>query len=520
MTKPQAIFRLILPVAALLSLSAINISCSKSIPSTETLVPITPAAPDSNAGTWKMIVLTGPTQVAVTAPVPTTDPGYQAELASIKTAQANLTDAQKTSIAYWSAGGVLRWNEILRELVARADLPPAPNANGTYPAPDPNNPFNYPTYPFSNPPYAARAYSYVSVAQYDALKAAWYYKYLYNRPSPSKVDPTIQSLMPTTGIPSYPSEDAVEAGVNLALLKLLFPTSIDEITQDAADQQQAALLSGRASPSDIAAGVALGQAVAAVFAARASTDGMKAATGNAALWQSLYNNTAARGEIPWVSQENPARPPMLPLFGQVKAWMMTPANILAERPGPPPSTSSAQMSTELNEVRSTVNNLTRDQLATVYKWSDGVSTVTPPGHWNTIAVPYIEAAQMSEVRTARVFALLDMALHDAAVACWDTKYAYFNPRPSQLDPTIKVQTGLPNFPSYESGHSVFSAAGADVLSYLFPSGASYFQSQQQEAAMSRLYAGIHFRSDINVGMAHGTVVGEYTVRFAKNDGSQ
>jgi membrane-associated phospholipid phosphatase len=178
------------------------------------------------------------------------------------------------------------------------------------------------------------------------------------------------------------------------------------------------------------------------------------------------------------------------------------------------------MAAETTEVRNTVNNLTRDQLATVYKWADGVSTVTPPGHWNAIAVPYIEKAQMSEVRTARTFALLNMALHDAAVGCWEAKYHYFNPRPSQLSPDIKVQTGLPNFPAYVSGHSDFSAAAADVLEYLFPDGASYFDAQQQEAAMSRLYAGIHYRSDIEVGMQHGKKIGDFTVNFAKTDGAQ
>jgi membrane-associated phospholipid phosphatase len=184
-----------------------------------------------------------------------------------------------------------------------------------------------------------------------------------------------------------------------------------------------------------------------------------------------------------------------------------------------PSTSSTQMQTELTEVRNTVNNLTRDQLATVYKWADGVSTVTPPGHWNAIAAPYVSAANYSEVRAARAFALLNMAMHDAVVGCWDTKYTYFNPRPSQLDPSIKVMTGLPNFPSYVSGHSDFSAAGADVLSYLFPQSGTYFDSQKKEAAMSRLYAGIHYRSDIEVGLAHGQRIGEYTVNFAKADGA-
>ena len=210
---------------------------------------------------------------------------------------------------------------------------------------------------------------------------------------------------------------------------------------------------------------------------------------------------------------------MLPLFGQVKAWMLTSTDIVNERAAPPPSTSSTQMKTELAEVKSTVNNLTRDQLATVYKWADGVSTPTPPGHWDAIAAPYISAASYSEVRSARVYALLNMALHDAGVTCWDTKYFYFSPRPSQLDPEIKVQTGLPNFPSYVSGHSDFSAAASDVLSYLFPSGATYFNAQAQEAAMSRLYGGIHYRSDIAVGLAQGQRIGDYTVRFAKSDGA-
>ena len=79
---------------------------------------------------------------------------------------------------------------------------------------------------------------------------------------------------------------------------------------------------------------------------------------------------------------------MLPLFGQVKAWMLTPADIVSVRPGPPPSTSSDQMKQETAAVKSAVEHLTRSQLATVYKWNDGANSVTPPGHWNAIAVPY------------------------------------------------------------------------------------------------------------------------------------
>jgi membrane-associated phospholipid phosphatase len=112
-----------------------------------------------------------------------------------------------------------------------------------------------------------------------------------------------------------------------------------------------------------------------------------------------------------------------------------------------------------------------------------------------------------------------MAMHDAAVACWDTKFAYFNPRPSQLDPDIRTVIGLPNFPSYISGHSTYSAAAADVLSYIFPAGASAFDSLKEEAAISRLYGGIHYRSDIEIGKTVGKRVGDYTIRFATGDGA-
>ena len=94
------------------------------------------------------------------------------------------------------------------------------------PFPSAANPFDYPQFPFSNPPYAARAYAYVSAAQYDALIACWYYKKLYNRPAPYKVDSTINvstTLITKSDLPSYPSEDAVLAGVTAEMMKLLFP---------------------------------------------------------------------------------------------------------------------------------------------------------------------------------------------------------------------------------------------------------------------------------------------------------
>ena len=517
MTAPGSALRAVSSLSLLLAFGLA--ACGKALP-TQDDPAASPTSPDANAGSWRMIVLGSPADVPVAAPAPPSSASYEAELASIRGAQATLTDDQRRNIDYWAAGAVMRWNEILRELVARADLPPAPRPDGTYPVPDSENPFADPSFPFGNPPYAARAYSYVTVAQYEALKVAWHYKYLYNRPAPSAVDTGIQALMPATGVPAYPSEDAVVSAVTAELLKLLFPTSVEEITQKAASAREAALLSGKATSSDIAAGTALGKAVAPFFTARAAADGMKNAGASPAYVQQLTSMCEAKGETPWKSLEQPPRPPMLPLFGQVKGWMMSADDFVANRPGPPPSTGSAQMQQELAEVKSAVENITRDQLATVYKWADGVSTPTPPGHWNAIAAGYLAAAHFSEVRTARTYALLNMAMHDAAVGCWDAKYAYFNPRPSELDPSIKTLVGLPNFPSFTSGHSTFSAAAAVVLSHVFPGGTSDFEAMRDEAAMSRLYGGIHYRSDIEVGKTHGAAIGAYTVRFAQQDGAE
>ncbi len=130
-------------------------------------VPLTAANNDPGAGNWKMLLLTGPTQFSVPAPASVTDAGYLAELASIKASQTHLTTAQRTAITNWSAGGTVRWNQLLLELVASSDLPPEPNSDGTYTFPSAATPFAFPQFPFANPPYAARSYSYAfAVAQF------------------------------------------------------------------------------------------------------------------------------------------------------------------------------------------------------------------------------------------------------------------------------------------------------------------------------------------------------------------
>ncbi len=209
------------------------ISCNKDINErTENIAALSPANIDLNAGAWKPVLLTSPSEIAVAAPGATNTPDYIAQIKRNKKArQADLTSEETRIVKYWSAGAVLRWNEILRELVAKHNLPPYQNEDGTYPAPSANNPLAYPYFPFANPPYAARAYAYVTAAQYDALVAAWYYKTLYNRAAPYKVDATVNALIPKSDLPSYPSEDATIAGAAAEMLKLLFPGDQDFIQQ-------------------------------------------------------------------------------------------------------------------------------------------------------------------------------------------------------------------------------------------------------------------------------------------------
>ena len=497
-------------------------ACNKDLVETNLQYPsLQPASLDINAGTWKPILLTGPTEFPVAAPIATTTPDYIAQVNEIKTWQANLSKEEKNLVNYWSAGAVLRWNEIMRQLVAKHNIPPYQNADGTYPIPNANNPLAYPQFPFANPPYASRAYAYVAAAEYDALVAAWYYKKLYNRLAPYKVDPTVTSLIPQSDLPSYPSEDAVVAGVVGEMMKLLFPGDQDFIQQKIEEHKKARLIAGANVRSDLDAGEALGKAVAQKFVTRARGDRAGAAVGSLAIQTQFEQDCITRNEIPGISQESPKRPGMLMLFGRVKTWLFDSVTMVTTiRPPAPPSTSSQKFKDELEEIRHLSTSLTTEQRRIAHFWADGISTPTPPGHWNQIAAEDFVKQNFSEVRWARNMALLNMAMMDAAIVCWDAKYVYFNPRPPQMNNTIKTVTGLPNFPSYTSGHSTFSAAAATILGHIIPSNATKYTAMAQEASLSRMYAAIHYRSDCEKGLESGNKVGEYAKARARTDGAE
>jgi membrane-associated phospholipid phosphatase len=127
--------------------------------------------------------------------------------------------------------------------------------------------------------------------------------------------------------------------------------------------------------------------------------------------------------------------------------------------------------------------------------------------------------RLGELRAARVLALLSMAVMDAGIACFETKYHYWEIRPFQADPAISTPVGKPNHPSYTSAHAAFSGAGSTVLAGLFPREAATLRASAAEAALSRLYGGIHYRFDGDAGLAQGKAIGQLALDRGARDGS-
>src|SRR5438132_796628 len=172
-------------------------------------------------------------------------------------------------------------------------------------------------------------------------------------------------------------------------------------------------------------------------------------------------------------------------------------------------------------------------------WADGAGTCTPPGHWNQIAQSVARQRGTTLAENARLFALLNIALADAGILCWDCKYKLSFWRPvtgiREADRANNPDTAAdrewtpllttPPFPSYVSGHSSFSGAAATVLTDVFgdkvrfqttseglPGATRKFDSfwaAAEEAGQSRIYGGIHWQFDNTEGLAIGKTLAKY-----------
>ncbi len=494
-------------------------SCSDEQPSYIAYDPYQYASLDEDGGSWHPKVLSSPSQIGIPAPNDITSPEYIAELAALKAASAQLSSDQEKSVKYWGGDGLIRWNEIARELAAKYNLAPAPDSAGNYPGPNSADPGKYPLFPFAHPPYASRAFAYWAATEYDALISAWYQKYNFNRPAPYTTDASIVTHLPKNALPSYPSDGAVIAAVSKAVLTAMFPLEKDNLAALALEHESSLMWAGLNVQSDITAGDSLGRAVWNVFKERAGSDGMKNAQTPRTRSDSIRDAAEAMWHWHWVNLETPPRPVgITPWFGKVKLWNVP--NVEIVRPGIPPTPGSAEFETAVKELKDISDNVTNAQRKIANFWSDGLGTYTPPGHWNKFASDLIIKYRLNPLRTARVYAYLNMAMEDAGISCFDAKYYYHYPRPIETIPGFKGILGTPNFPSYTSGHSTFSFAGATVLSHFFPDDAGVLTGYAEEAAISRMYAGIHYRFDVEAGKLEGISVGNYSVDAAKADGGE
>ena len=495
--------------------------CDKTPPEAALLVPYPETSLDVNAGNWKTYLNLDSNKTTVPVPSTPGSPAYQAELDALRSTMAAATPEEKELAAWWGGNGVLRWHEIARELAANYNVPPNYNEDGTYPSPDPANPTLYPRVPFANPPIASRMFALLAVAQYDALVACWHRKFQHNRLAPYHHASDISPIIPANDLPSYPSEDAVVAAASREILKFIFPGEVANVTGKAEEHKKSRLWAGANVQSDLSAGDSLGRIIALnVINEWAKKDRMGMAN-NQAGFAAQRDSAAARGFTnQWHSLDLPVRPPMLPSFGNVKTWNFDDATKAAIRPPAPPQPGSAEFEAALEELRGFSKNRTREQQRINTFWSDGVGTYTPPGHWNRRAANLMLENQFNEIRSARAMALVNTALADAGIVCWEAKFFYLLPRPTEVDPSVTTGTGIPNFPAYASGHSTFSSAAAEVLAYLFPSNEPELRAWAQEAADSRVYGGIHYRFDSEMGLQHGKKVGEFAIARGRTDGSE
>lgn len=495
------------------------ISCDRDLPVNLRYTHYDFSSLDPNGGSWSTVLLDAPDQIAIPEPADVNSAEYQAELADLKDAMTGLSSQQRSAIAYWTNNPAIRWMEIAMDLVAKYNLIPGPNPDGTYTLPSPANPAGPPPFPFAHPAYSSRAYAYMTVAQFDGLIAAWHYKFQYERPAPSQVDPSIEPAYGKTSLPSYPSGAAVVTAAARDILSAMFPLEKEYLAGRAEEHLSSLLWAGEAVQSDVDAGEFIGSEVAKLALARAAGDGMSKAQVPKPVSDSIQKSAFDRFGWYWENQEIPKRPVGLaPMYGKVRMWNVP--DVELTRPGPPPAIGSAEYEADVEILVSHQNNMTEEKRRIANYWQDGLGTYTPPGHWNTIAFGYIVKYKMNPLRTARTLAYMNMAIQDAGISCWDAKYYYHYPRPIQMIPSFKTIAGTPNFPSYTSGHSTFSAAAAEVLSRIFPQEGDIFREWAEEAAISRVYGGIHWTFDSEVGLEQGRDVASYTIAVMESDGAE
>jgi hypothetical protein len=181
------------------------------------------------------------------------------------------------------------------------------------------------------------------------------------------------------------------------------------------------------------------------------------------------------------------------------------------RPEPAYVPGSPEDKRDIEEVVAVAGRLTSRDVAIVHKWND----LPPPVIWNQFATRLIDSHKVDRWAAVNAYTYMNIAMHDAFISCWDTKFRYWAARPFQRIPQFHPVVATPHFPSYTSGHATISSAAATVLGAFFPAENAQLRVEADEAAQSRLLGGIHFRHDNEQGRAVGGRIGDRVVAAAR-----
>ena len=275
--------------------------------------------------------------------------------------------------------------------------------------------------------------------------------------------------------------------------------------------------------------IAFGESVAGAIVAIRDKDG----------WDRIVTSKTGNEPGRWHPTPPHFYPPLNPQWAAVAPFTMTRPDQFRP-PGPPaPGTRAFNEARLLTATFGGEQSLDRtaDQTLAAHYWSDAIGTYAPAGHWNSIAAGLVKSGKQNMLHQAELFAELNIAIADAAIAMADAKYTFNSWRP-----IAAIQAGdadfparpdwvplleTPNHPSYISGHSAFSGAAAAVLTAAFGTKPFHagsatlpgisrsfvsFEQAAEEAASSRLWGGIHFKFDNDDGLVTGHAVGVWAMR--------
>ncbi len=373
-----------------------------------------------------------------------------------------------------------------------------------------------------SPPVASRAFAYSGVTLYEAV--------VHGMPGYASLAGEVDAL-PALPQPLPDASYYWPAVANAALATItrqLFPTaSADSLAAvDALEAELAASYTRFVSASTIDRSAQYGNEIASAIFVWSMTDG-----GDQGYLHNFPTSYVAPvGAGLWVPTPPLYQPALQPTWGMNRPFALSAAS---DCPAPAPPAYSTNPSSvffmQAQEVYDTSLALTAEEEQIAQFWSDAAGmTATPAGHWIEISTQVLRDKNATLDVAAVTYARVAMAMADAFIANWAIKYQYNVVRPvtflrSEVDASWSPLLGTPPFPEYPSGHSTQSSAAAQVLTDLFgmtsftdpgyatagfaPRSFDSFFAAAQEAAISRMYGGIHYRAAIENGLDQGRCVG-------------